>query len=148
MHKFQDVNQNNWTLNLTVGGILRVQNELGINLLDPIADAGEGVPLSAKMMVDDLFLTKIVACLIKKQLEKNSVSEEEFYDSLDAQTIKSMADAFIEEYKSFFMSRGRSNLADLLGKEKKAIDETFDKVLEQSTNSSEEQDLASEKQAD
>ena len=148
MFKFADTKQNNWTLSLTIGGVIKVQKELGINLLDPMEHGDDGIPLSAKTLIDDVFLANVVTCLIDTQLTKNNVTKEEFLDGLDATSMKDMSDAFSKEYQAFFMSRGRSGLADLLRKEAEAVQQAFDTVTEQSTSLSDEVDSDSKRQVD
>lgn len=137
MRKFTDNQQNQWAIEINIGTVIDVQEELKINLLDPSTQV-DGLPLPAKFITDDLFVSKLVAFIIKDQLDKNGVSEKQFYKNLDAKAVQGMGEAFVEEYKAFFMSRGRKAVAQGVEEMQKAALEMFDIPLEQSMSKSDE----------
>lgn len=147
MFKFQDNQQNQWKVDLNIGGVIDVNAQLGINLMDPSQVVDE-LALPAKLLTDDMFLAKVVYILIKDQLDKNGITEKQFFSSLDAKALVGMGEAFADEYQAFFMSRGRKILAEGFREMREATQKMYDLPLEESLKISGEAGSQSPKQDD
>lgn len=145
MFKFQDNQQNQWKVDLNIGGVIDVNNAMGVNLMDT-SQMIDDIPLPAKLLTDDMFLSKVIYVLVKDQLDKNGITEKQFYSSLDAKALVGMGEAFADEYHAFFMSRGRKILAEGIKEMREATQKMYDLPLEQSTKTSDEAVSESPKQ--
>ena len=81
MSEFKDSEGRKWRINLTLGGVKKVMDELGINLLDltQFADTSDG-SATLKLVNDDLFVGEIVAILLEKQAEGYGLKREDVLD--------------------------------------------------------------------
>lgn len=98
MRKFKDNSGREWSLEITVGSIKRVRNETEakVNLYKLVDKNFEGL----KTLLDDMEqLVDVVFVLVKAE------DAAAFAESLSADSVKAMVDAFFEEYLDFFLDR-------------------------------------------
>lgn len=121
MSEFKDSEGRKWRINLTLGGVKKVMDELGINLLDltQFADTSDG-SATLKLVNDDLFVGEIVAILLEKQAEGYGLKREDVLDLFDGATTKRAQEAFLEEYAFFFKDRENATAAKFVDEIKKA----------------------------
>lgn len=97
MRIFTDTNKLDWTLDLTVGSIKRVQSLTGVNLLD----AREGSIL-VEIADDPIKMADILYAIVQPQASARNISDEAFGASLDGDTLRLAIEAFIDELIGFF----------------------------------------------
>lgn len=98
MRIFTDTNKLDWTLDLTVGSIKRVQSLTGVNLLE----ARDGSIL-VDIADDPIKMADILYAIVQPQASARGVSDEAFGSSLDGDTLRVAIEAFIDELISFFL---------------------------------------------
>lgn len=107
MKQFTDSQGRAWALAITLGAAQKVRAALDVDLLNPAALSDDGAPVMQRLLYDDVFLCLVVAELIKDQLERASVSQDEFLNALDGEAIGRLDEAFWAEYRFFFLARGK-----------------------------------------
>lgn len=103
---FKDSTGREWTIAITLGTARRVLDALGVDLLNPAA-LSDGVPLSQRLLYDDLFLSNVVAAIVSPQLTASGVDADAFADALGGAELAAIETAFWTEYKNFFAARGK-----------------------------------------
>lgn len=119
MKTFTDTAGRTWTLSLTLGTALVVRDKLNVDLLQP--EAGEP-PLLTRLGTDELLLGEVICCLLEGQFEAHKVTEADVRASFDGQTLLAAQTAFYEELVGFFRSRGRTDRARAVEKQKHLIE--------------------------
>jgi hypothetical protein len=97
MRIFTDTNKLDWSLDLTVGSIRRVQSLTGVNLLD----AREGSIL-VDIADDPIKMADILYAIVQPQASARGITDEAFGASLDGDTLRVAIEAFIDELIDFF----------------------------------------------
>ena len=118
MRTFADANGRTWTLALTLGSALTVRDRLGIDLLQP--EAGDP-PLLTRLGTDELLLGETILALLEGQFEAGKLSPEEVRRAFDGGTLLRAQEAFYGELTDFFRSRGRSDRALAVGKQRELV---------------------------
>ena len=151
MKTFYDKSNRRWCVALNLGTVKRVMDAIGVNLLNPASDSGDGTALSVRILMDDYFFGSIVAEIVRPQCFGNKVDENELFDIFDAETLLAAQTAFNEEYRDFFERRGKPAIMRVLtaseaAKEQanRSVIESLEKALNGSTSSElqDAQDLA------
>lgn len=151
MKTFYDKSNRRWCIALNLGTVKRVIDAIGVNLLNPANDSGDGRALSVRLLMDDYFFGTIVAEIIRPQCFGNKVDENELFDIFDAETLLAAQTAFNEEYRDFFERRGNTAIMKILTASEKAKEQTTKKIVEglesalnglRSSDSQDAQDLA------
>lgn len=103
MTDFKDSQGRIWTIKLTLGGVKRVMEKLGVNLLNlsQYADSSDD-SVTMKLINDDLFVGEIVATLVEEQAKAKGLN---FLNELDGETINAAQEAFLAEFAFFFKAR-------------------------------------------
>ena len=117
MTYFKDANGKEWGLLLNLGTARRVKDKLGADLLNPNDRDKDGMPLTTRLLYDDLLLASVCEVIV-------DASEGEF-QNFDGASLKAMDEAFWKEYRRFFAERGKDWAvkaieADLTAREKNA----------------------------
>jgi len=132
MHTFKDKNDVDWELELNIGVIEEVKSRLEIDLLDPIADNEEHqvlVDLSPINTENIMRFCKLLNVLCEEQCKTLDIPPPAFFKLLNPATLKSAYTAFDEEWRDFFQSLGRMDLAEAMKKMKELIEEGVVKVI-------------------
>lgn len=129
MHGFKDTAEREWKIRLTLGGEKAVFEETGVYLSD-LSDATNS-PL-ARLANDAGFLGQVVWTLCQKQAADLGVTQDEFLDSIDADTVDLAREAVIEETLSFLGHRGQALRAERKQRKRMAaeIDQLNLEILE------------------
>jgi hypothetical protein len=97
MRIFTDANKLDWSLDLTVASIKRVQSMTGVNLLE----AREGSIL-VDIADDPIKMADILYAIVQPQAASRNVSDEAFGASLNGDTLRTAIEAFVDELIDFF----------------------------------------------
>jgi len=119
MKTFTDRAGRSWTITLTLGTAMAVKDRLGVDLLQP--EAGDP-PLLTRLGTDEMLLGEVLCAMLQQQFEARGVTAEEVRDGFDGQTLLAAQKAFYEELIDFFQSRGRTDRATAVAKQRKMID--------------------------
>jgi len=107
MKSFTDAEDRSWEICMTLGSAMAINNELGIDLLQP--EQGDP-PLLTRIGTDELLLGRILLILLRGQFEKHQITtEQKVFDAFDGQTLLNATAAFYDELSDFFRSRGRTD---------------------------------------
>ena len=118
MKTFKDNAGHDWNIALNIGTAMLVKDRLGIDLLQP--EKGEP-PLITQLGTDEYLLAQVISVLLESQFETQKVDETQIYQFFDGPTFARAHEAFYEELIDFFQSRGRSDRATTVLKQKKMI---------------------------
>ena len=108
MHSFKDAKGNNWTIDLNVGTIIRVQKEIGLNLRE-LVDGDDKNPLEPayEFISDPMAFGPALLCLLEAKLKDKGVTPETFLENLDGASAAEAGIAFLRAYVDFFHSAKR-----------------------------------------
>lgn len=126
MKYFKDKNGKEYHIELTIGKIKKIKEKMGVDLLD--VEGGE-TPLIQRLLTDELLLAEIVCTLIESQIADKT--GDEILDTMDGTTITNATKAFFEEYKCFFMERGRTDRAEAVSKATFLMDRVIDRATQE-----------------
>ena len=118
MKTFKDNAGHDWHLSLNIGTAMLVKDRLDIDLLQP--EKGDP-PLITQLGTDEYLLAKVISLLLESQFEAQNVDASQIYQFFDGPTFARAHEAFYEELIDFFQSRGRSDRATTVLKQKKLI---------------------------
>ena len=93
MKSFKDKNGESWIVELNVGTLLSIKNELDIDLLDKPGD----FPTTVSAFVDVLWVSLL------DQIQERKLNEIDFAKCLDGETINTATDCFVDELSNFFL---------------------------------------------
>ena len=119
MKTFTDAAGRTWTISLNLGTAMAVKGKLDIDLLQP--EAGDP-PLLTRLGTDEMLLGEVLCALLEGQFEAHQVREEEVRAAFDGQTLLAAQKAFYEELIAFFQSRGRTDRAKAVAKQRALIE--------------------------
>lgn len=121
MRQFGDSQKRNWTLDLTVGCVRRVKGSLGIDLAQPEATVDEDgklaegqVTLAQRLVSNVMLAVDVIFACVAEQAEKQSISVEQFAESLKPEICKLAREAFLAEWEDFFRQLGRPDQAGIV----------------------------------
>lgn len=112
-----------WRIAFSIGLFSRVKSQFGIDLMNPNSPVREGDQTTVLMSLQlDLgrFLQALSAVL-SVQLKEAGVTQEDFEESLTAESISEAREAFFGEYRDFFMSAGMPTTAAIMDKTLEAL---------------------------
>lgn len=112
---FADAAGRNWILTITIGGAMRVRDELGIDLLK-----GETETTVLELAGDPLNLCAIVWLLVADQAEKANVDRDSFWSSMVDDSIEAATFAFLDALIDFFPKRRQAALRRVVEKMREA----------------------------
>ena len=119
MKTFCDKAGRTWSITLTLGTAMTVKEQLGVDLLQP--EAGDP-PLITRLGTDEILLGEVLCAMLGQQFEAQDVTAEDVRNGFDGQTLLAAQKAFYEELIDFFHSRGRTDRAKAVAKQRKMID--------------------------
>lgn len=111
MRRFKDNTGREWTLDLTIGDVKRVQSLIGVNLLD--LTSGDP-PLCTRLAVDVMLVCDVAFALVKPQADRLGVTDEGFGAVLGGEAIGECHRALIDEITDFFLRLGRTENAKMM----------------------------------
>lgn len=119
MREFKDRKGRTWSVEINLGTVRRVQEKLGVNLLDIGFETDNGEPLTRRLLYDDLFFANVCAAIMDAQRAP--------FDEFGGYELKELDACFWTEYQNFFADRGRDWAAKALEMDRQTRD---DKALE------------------
>jgi len=127
MKNFKDIENREWSISLTISSIKRVKSLIDVDLL--ALDQGTP-PLLTRLALDIELFCNVLYLLIKPQADKRELSDEQFGEALDGDTILKAHECFYQELEDFFQGLGRSDLVKAIQAQKKVINLAVKKVEE------------------
>ncbi len=117
MRKFKDRIDREWTLEINVSAVRRVERSTGVNLLKILDKAENGSTLLGRIGTDPLMLVDILFALVKADADKAGVDQDSFDRAFSGDVLLAAHQAFVEELTLFFPDRRvRDLLAALVAK--------------------------------
>jgi len=98
MFAFKDVEGRAWNLDLTIGDVKRVRSLTGVDLLD----AREGKILS-ELANDPCVTVDILYAIVKPEADSRGMTDEQFGQSLDGDSLRQAVDALVAALIDFFL---------------------------------------------
>lgn len=128
MPNVKDLKDRTWRVAVTLGGVRRVEQQLGLKLFDmesPVPDnittmlpkqtvAGVAVPLATMLTTDFALACDVVWILLERQAAEASVDLEEFKDGIDATVGGELRLALLEDLLDFFQQTAQHAMCEIL----------------------------------
>lgn len=134
MEVFQDRTGRDWEIQLTVGGVMRVKAHCQIDIGDVISFAGGKTSgVLERLGEDSELLCKTIWMMCEKQAASAGISQEDFFDLLDGESVENAAQALIDEIINFSRPAQRKvlrKLRELSREAEKSLEKKLDTVLE------------------
>jgi hypothetical protein len=111
MHSFKDTSGAEWKLELTVGSIKRVRDEVKVNLADDVFTG-----LLDKLAGDTLLLCDVVWSLIKPQAQALDVDVEKWCNRMGGDALDKASKALLDELIDFSPPPRRGLLKQIMAK--------------------------------
>jgi hypothetical protein len=111
MKTFKDNEGRSWDVTVNVDAIKRVRGLVDVDLLE----AADG-KLIEKLVCDPVLLCDVIYALCRPQADRQSVSDEQFGQSMAGDAIDDATAALLEELVNFFPQAKRRVLSKALGK--------------------------------
>ena len=119
MPRFSDSSGREWPVTITIGTVRRVKADLSVNL----ADIHEGdPPLMNRIATDPTFFCDVLLSILRPEIEKAGLPEDEFWNRLGGDVVKRAYDAFWAELRDFFHGLGRPEAAKAIEKQTRMIE--------------------------
>ena len=117
MKSFADKNKQVWDIELNIGAAIRLKSRLGIDIENVITLNNQAKPedisVLEKISSDAIFLFNIIYVLCEKQCKERNLSEEDFAESFDAESIELATEALLDEIVNFSRPAKRKVLEQL-----------------------------------
>jgi hypothetical protein len=108
-NQFRDTANNVWTVSVTVGGYMRIKNELGIDITDLSSE--DGGWLTRTIADENMYeMLSVLATLIEKQLDAKGLTLEEWYDLMDGDSLEAAGYALLGGVINFIPAHKRGPL--------------------------------------
>lgn len=108
-NQFRDTANNVWTVSVTVGGYMRIKNELGIDITDLSGE--DGGWLTRTIADENMYeMLSVLATLIEKQLDAKGLTLEEWYDLMDGDSLEAAGYALLGGVINFIPAHKRGPL--------------------------------------
>jgi len=132
MHKFTDEAGQEWKINLNVGIIDDISDELGIDLFEPIgAENSEDQVISKLAPISGENIRRFANMLFmicEDQCKEREMESKQFGKMLRGDAFKLASEAFYLEWVDFFQSLGRTDLIEAIKKVMEVIQEGLTEV--------------------
>ena len=119
MKTFTDAAGRTWTIAVNLGTALAVKDKLGLDLLTP--EDGDP-PVLTRLGTDEMLLGEVLCAFLEGQFETHKVTAEDVRAAFDGATLLAAQTALYDELIAFFRSRGRTDRAKAVAKQKALID--------------------------
>jgi hypothetical protein len=110
MKAFNDTKNRRWDLSLSIATVKRVRNLTDVDLLS-ILDKPE---LLSDLASDPVQLVDVLYIIVKPQADAINVTDEQFGESLDGESIEKATECFLEALVDFFPGARRATLKRVL----------------------------------
>lgn len=119
MRQFTDAKGGSWGLTLNLGTAMAVKDKLGVDLLQP--ESGDP-PLITRLGTDEMLLGEVLCAMLDDQFEARGLTGKEVRALFDGKALLAAQTAFYDELVDFFQSRGRTDRAKAVAKQREMID--------------------------
>jgi len=119
MKTFTDAAGRTWTIAVNLGTAIQVKSRLGLDLLTP--EDGDP-PVLTRLGTDEMLLGEVLCAFLEGQFETHKVTAEDVRAAFDGATLLAAQTALYDELIAFFQSRGRTDRAKAVAKQKALID--------------------------
>ena len=119
MRKFTDKKDNEWFFDITIGTVSRVKKEMDLDILD----MGDESFLKT-IAGDPMKLGQLIYVLLRDQVEKAGIKEEDFYHGFSGDTIDEATDAFLQALVDFFPKSERRTTQLMLAKTREVMEKS------------------------
>lgn len=118
MAKFTDRHGREWMVDVTVGTVMRLRQDLDLDIVDLLG----GKTTIWDLLADPVTLVRIIYVTCRDQLEPAKVSVEEFAGGLAGPSLRAAAEAFKDSYANFIDDPEKAALfRDAMNKAQAAI---------------------------
>jgi hypothetical protein len=114
VRSFKDSQNREWTVDLSLGAIRRLQHLAGLTLLDLGANFENGRAVFERLSSDVAFLCDVLTGVCLPQIKERGLTEDQFADALDGAAIDQSMNAFLFAWSDFLRGRGRPSDAELI----------------------------------
>ena len=131
MHKFTDNEHREWKLELSIGLVEEINDELDVNLFEPVNNAGEDQVISkiSPIGLDSLRrFANVLFMICEDQCKELEVDSKAFGKALKGSVIQSAYESFYAEWMDFFQILGRVDLAETIQKVKDLLGEDMKEI--------------------
>jgi len=118
MKSFNDKEEGKWSIELTIGAVMRVKSESDgkFDLFRPEAEQIDGNSLSAVLLEDFAAFWELLWHLIEPQATKRETTAEQFGELMASDCLVAAQLAFFDEWHDFFLQAMKSDQAKALEK--------------------------------
>ncbi len=132
MQIFKDKDGNPWEIDFTIGLMEEVKAKTEVDLLDPVNEDSQLImslsPIGVKGIV--LFCnTLYLVC--EDQCKERELSSSQFGKLLSSTSLKDAYEAFFKEWEDFFLSLGRTDIAEAMKRWKELIAQGMEELVEE-----------------
>ena len=131
MHSFGDKLNDSWDIELTIGIMEKVKDQLKIDLFDPISEERQLIAELAPIGPENirLFFNMLYILCEGQCKEKEIASFSDFSLLMGSNSVKEAYEAFYQEWELFFQSLGRMDQAEAIRKMNSLIQEGVTEVV-------------------
>jgi len=126
MQEFKDSKDQAWPLAMTIGAVKRVKRLCGVDLFDPLGtgrkkQSGKARrvkprrPLVTRLQLDPGLLVDVIFALVKPTADERGISDEQFAELLGPERAYDAFQAFMVEWRDFFLKLRRETEAKAIG---------------------------------
>ena len=126
MHTFGDKIGRPWNLEATYASYARVKAHTGVSLFDLATEERK----SLQQLSDPFVLGQVIWCLVEPQAVGRGLTQEQFYEAFDGETLDRCYNALVDEMVFFCPTRARKVLTLAVQKVRDA-DAVADKVVDE-----------------
>lgn len=107
MRSFSDNTGKKWTLEFTLGSLLRVKHGCGVDMLNVFPVPPGEQPLPARLLVETETLANVLVAMVRPYLRGESLSDEAFLERLGGEHIDAARLMLLEDWADFFHEQKR-----------------------------------------
>ena len=107
MHTFKDLKQREWIVNFNFGALLRLKEKTGVDLITVNTDA------FSELLSDTIKLVEVAWAIVEQQATTLPLTQEEFENSLDGDSIEAAGMAIVAELIDFSPADRREALKEV-----------------------------------
>lgn len=129
MPQFTDKNGKEWTIELTVRAIKRVERRMGFNLakIDHPVNKDSETPLFTDLVINRVLVSNAVFAILAAKVsdEEYAAALDAFDESLDGRALNDLVAAFWSALEDFFR-HGRPDLVAAIKEQKQVMEKTIE----------------------
>ena len=134
MADFQDAEGRIWTLRINIAGAKRVRDRVGEHIMEPMAAEDDEIPLSARLVEDNILLADMLCALLQPQMKDKGVDRGDLEAALDGEALDGARTALFTEIRADLEARGRTDALRALDRQDEVMDALMDRATERVEN--------------